>query len=362
MGCATSTMSSGSSGSAAEAKGSPDASLPTGRDLTAVRKEIASIMIDHNHDDGSYAPLFIRFAWHCSGTYDKKTNTGGSNGGTMRFAAEQADPENAGLGKARALLEPIKKQHSWMSYADLYILAGYVAIEFAGGPFIPFAYGRKDWTNDEATERYGPSKCPFGDASKTTGANGNPCGSRLPAADLGADEAAEKAGKEMSEQEKKTIAHVRATFTRMGFDDRETVLLIVLGHQFGRCHPDVSGFEDAWYAFDPAHWNVYEHGLGYMSIYTMLSKFREVETKAGKRQYSSNLMGGRWMMLITDMALYWDKEYKQWIQYYDRRRKEFKKEACLAWRKLTELGCDGCLTAESTPLPVAAPKKGYSFY
>ena len=51
----------------------------------------------------------------------------------------------------------------------------------------------------------------------------------------------------------------------MGFGDKEAVLLIILGHQFGRCHPDVSGYEHPWYAFDPAHWNVYDHGLGYMS-------------------------------------------------------------------------------------------------
>ena len=66
-----------------------------GVDLIEVRADIARVMYDRDHDDGSYAPLLIRFSWHCCGTYDKVSNTGGSNGGTMRFPAEQADLENA---------------------------------------------------------------------------------------------------------------------------------------------------------------------------------------------------------------------------------------------------------------------------
>jgi len=84
-------------------------------DLARVRADIKSIMYDRNHDDGTYAPLFIRFAWHCCGTYSKEDGTGGSNGSTMRFTAEQCDPENAGLDKARELLEPIHSQNPWLS-------------------------------------------------------------------------------------------------------------------------------------------------------------------------------------------------------------------------------------------------------
>ena len=102
------------------------------RDLSAVRKSIQKRMYSHGHDDGSFAPLLIRFAWHCCGTYDKNDGSGGSNGCTIRFDCEKNDPENAGFEKVLALLEEVHKEHSFMSYADLYILAGYVALECAG--------------------------------------------------------------------------------------------------------------------------------------------------------------------------------------------------------------------------------------
>merc|ERR1712188_187970 len=99
----------------------------------------------------------------------------------MGFGAETNDPENAGLFKAKKLLAPIHEQHPWLSFADLWILAGYVAIEATGGPRIRFAHGRKDFTEEEAAAIYGQSCCPFGDGKF------NPNGSRLPAADLGSD-------------------------------------------------------------------------------------------------------------------------------------------------------------------------------
>jgi catalase (peroxidase I) len=90
-------------------------------------------------DDGSIAPILIRLAWHSSGTYDRFTKTGGSNncgkgGATMRFGGEASDPENIGLEKGREFLEPIKQKNPFISYADLWILASYVAIEQTGGP------------------------------------------------------------------------------------------------------------------------------------------------------------------------------------------------------------------------------------
>lgn len=95
-----------------------------------VRKEIADIVNKNpNYDDGSYGPLFVRLAWHASGTYDKETNTGGSNGATMRYALEANDGANAGLALARELLEPVMKNHPGLTYSDLWTLAGGVAIE-----------------------------------------------------------------------------------------------------------------------------------------------------------------------------------------------------------------------------------------
>eukprot|EP00040_Diaphanoeca_grandis_P023920 m.130796 g.130796 ORF g.130796 m.130796 type:complete len:386 (+) comp29501_c1_seq1:185-1342(+) len=323
--------------------------------LTTVRKDIKTILDNApNHDDGSYAPLCIRFAWHLSGTYDKEKKNGGSNGATMRFKTESEDPENAGLPLAIKILEPIKQKYPWLSQADIWILAGYVAIETTGGPHIRFATGRQDFTMEEAVASNGPTGCPFGDGKH------NPCGSRLPSADLGENKTAGK-NAPMHEKEASTIAAMRGTFQRMGFNDKETACLIVLGHQYGRCHPHVSGYDGPWYLFDPARWNVYEHGLGYISIYShALQNFREIITAAGKRQYIMNMMGGEWMMLLTDMALWWDPEYKKHVRFYDQHRAEFKADACVLWKRLTELGCDRVgLVEEATPIPTQQNRHNY---
>lgn len=346
-------------------------------DLTEVRNAIHAVMFDPSHDDGSFAPLLIRFAWHNCGTYDRESNTGGSNGATMRFGAEANDPENAGLDKAKALLLPIHKQFPWLSLADLWILAGYVAIEAAGGPRIRFAHGRQDFTAEEAVAIYGDSGCPFGDGKF------NPHGSRLPAADLGQDESV-PASAPMCQKEAPTINAMRSTFSRMGMNDQETVALILLGHQFGRCHREVSGFEGPWWARDPTTWN--SDGMGFLvcadefdweyeenpcanarplnpshmpqlapahrlqgSSWT--SAIRPHPTLApGKRQYDNTGRGRHIMMLVTDMCLTWDPTYRQHLKRYRRNRQAFCADAVAAWKKLTELGCDGMLVEESTPL------------
>ncbi|RUO95499.1 heme peroxidase, partial [Jimgerdemannia flammicorona] len=105
---------------------------------TAVRRDIVKILPKEDYDDGSLGPVLVRLAWHASGTYSRHDRTGGSNGATMRFGAEASDPANAGLDIAREALEPIKAKYPWISYADLWTLAGCVAIEAMGGPKIPW--------------------------------------------------------------------------------------------------------------------------------------------------------------------------------------------------------------------------------
>lgn len=355
----------------------PIAAAPVvARDLTEVRDAIHAIMFDPSHDDGSFAPLLIRFAWHLCGTYDRESRTGGSNGATMRFDAETNDPENAGLGKAKVLLEPIHRQFPWLSLADLWILAGYVAIEAAGGPRIRFAHGRRDFTKEEAIAIYGESGCPFGDGKF------NPHGSRLPAADLGPDESV-PASSPKCQREAPTINAMRYTFSRMGINDRETVALILLGHQFGRCHREISGYEGPWWAANPTTWN--SDGMGFMRCAAQYdweyeenpcadaqpldtsrmprlvpahrqgcswtSAIRPHPTlEAGKRQYDDTGNGRHIMMLVADMCLTWDPTYRQHLQRYNRDRRAFRIDAVAAWKKLTELGCDGLLVEESTPL------------
>ena len=139
---------------------------------------------------GYLAPMMLRLAWHCSGTWCKTAQNGGSDGGTMRFCPESQHGGNAGLGIARDLLEPIKAKHPNVSYADLYILAGVVAVEEMGGPKVGFRWGR--------TDADGP-KDPKDDARFS------PDG-RLPDGD-------------------KHAQHLRDIFYRMGFDDRGIVAL-----------------------------------------------------------------------------------------------------------------------------------------
>ena len=317
-----------------------------GIDLTPVRKEITSLMHNRSHDDGSYAPLLIRFAWHNSGTYDAATKTGGSNGATMRFPEERNDPENRGLGKAIKLLEPVCAKFPFLSKADVWILAGYVAIEASGGPQIPFSYGRVDYTLEQARAVHGnASGCPFGDGKF------NPHKSRLPAADLGQNPNAPR-GCPMHIKEKPTIDSVRSTFARMGLSDKETVCLIILGHQYGRCHMNVSGYEHPWYAFGPTEWNAYKHGLGYPTLYSMIPRGMHAEVKnvpSGKRQFNFNL-GFRtrepFMMLPSDMALWWDPDFRNHVIAYNSDRSVFRADAARAWKKLTELGCGSSLVTE----------------
>jgi len=190
-----------------------------------VRDDLRKLMTSPDWDDGSYAPILIRLAWHSSGTYCPVAGNGGSNGATMRYDKEAKDPENKYLENARSLLEPIKVKHSWISYADLWILASYVALETTCGPRIKFTGGRMDAAEEKAV---------------TPG--------RLPEAEHGL-----AAGMEVDEDGRlkgweNVAAHVRQVFGRMGFKDREAVALLCGGHVYGRCHPQetASGYAGAW--------------------------------------------------------------------------------------------------------------------
>ncbi|KAH0239323.1 putative cytochrome c peroxidase Ccp1, partial [Aureobasidium melanogenum] len=98
---------------------------PKQEDYQKVYDKIAQLLVEHDdYDDGSYGPVLVRLAWHASGTYDAETKTGGSNGATMRFPPEGDHGANAGLHAARDFLEPVKKEFPWITYSDLWTLAG----------------------------------------------------------------------------------------------------------------------------------------------------------------------------------------------------------------------------------------------
>eukprot|EP00956_Cyclotella_meneghiniana_P035576 scaffold116166_cov30-Cyclotella_meneghiniana.AAC.1 len=137
-----------------------------GVDISAVKKSIASLIendADRRGDGTSLTGTFVRLAWHCAGTYSKVDGTGGSDGGRMRFDPEASWGANAGLDVARKALEGVKSLYGdELSYADLYTLAGVVAVEESGGPKIPFRLGRQDATSGETS----PKVCGLPDADK----------------------------------------------------------------------------------------------------------------------------------------------------------------------------------------------------
>jgi len=255
-------------------------------DYGAVREAISDLLEAEDYDDGSYGPLLVRLAWHSSGSYDKESNTGGSNGATMRFAPEADYGANAGLKVARDLLEGVKKANPWISYADLWTLAGAVAIDVMGGPVIPWRPGRSDQVS------------------------GDSCGpdGRLPDATQGAP-------------------HLRDIFYRMGFSDQEIVALSG-AHSMGRCHPDRSGFKGPWTNAPTTFSNLYFKEL--------LEKKWTKKKWAGPLQYEDP--SKELMMLPTDMALIGDKKLKKYVKEYAENEEKFAKDFTAAFVKLLELG------------------------
>lgn len=312
-------------------------------DYSAVRQELKLLMDNPSWDDGSLAPIFIRLAWHSSGTYDKASNTGGSNGAGMRFETEAADPENAGLEVARAFLEPVKRKFPDISYSDLWILASYVGLEHTGGPVIPFTPGRTDHPDetywDKKSMTYGrlPAAekycCPYTD--------GAPLGDSL-------DPAGRIVGWEG------LCTHVRnEVFYRMGFSDQEIVALLCGGHVYGRCHPNFSGYAGPWvehptqfsneYATDMLEddWRLVSHGDNWLDA----QGAAELRPAPGNRQFVNKSPDKidddepNQMMLASDMILAWDPAFRTHLQVYADDEARLKEDFGRAFQKLTELGC-----------------------
>eukprot|EP01084_Bolivina_argentea_P135959 239489_1 len=257
-----------------------------------IRRDIIKALDDEKFDDGSWGPILVRLAWHSSGTYDKSDGSGGCNGASMRFKPEMDDPENAGLKLAREKLEGIKQKYDKeITYADLWVFASYIAIEAMGGPYIKFCGGRKD---DKPK-----SLCP---------ANG-----RLPSA----------------EGDSK---HVRQVFNRMGFNDQEIVALIGGGHVIGRCHPDRSGYDGPWVDNPIKFSNEY-----FEELFENDWEEKTIES-TGKKQFKDK--EDELMMLPADMLMLRDEEFRKWSDIYYKDNDKFLKDFAVAYKKLTELGCD----------------------
>jgi hypothetical protein len=261
----------------------------------------------------SYGPLFIRLAWHAAGSYSKHDKTGGSNGAAMRYPPEAGHGGNAGLYIARGLLEDIKKRYPGLSYADLYSLAGTVAIEALGGPRAKWRPGRVDY--------------PSPDSFKPT-----PDG-RLPDAAQGAD-------------------HLRSIFYRMGFTDQEIVALSG-AHVLGRCHKDRSGFDGPWSNNPTFFSNDYFRYVDVCSNRSaipfadklsllccnhslLLDETWTVRQWNGPRQFEDK--SKKLMMLPSDMALLDDPAFSHWVHAYAQDEDLFFRDFATAWTKLQDLG------------------------
>jgi len=206
-------------------------------DLAAVKKDIEKILTDSQPwwpaDFGNYGPLMVRMAWHSAGTYRTSDGRGGAGSGQQRFAPLNSWPDNVSLDKARRLLWPVKKKYGRaLSWADLIILTGNVALESMGFQTFGFGGGRVDaWEPDDDTY-WGPESTWLGDERYTGDRDlENP----LAAVQMGLIYVNPE-GPNGNPDPVAAAKDIRETFARMAMDDEETVALIAGGHTFGKTH------------------------------------------------------------------------------------------------------------------------------
>ncbi len=210
-------------------------------DLAAVKRDLAGVMTDSQEwwpaDYGHYGPFMIRMAWHSAGTYRILDGRGGAGGGMQRFAPLNSWPDNANLDKARLLLWPVKQKYGRkISWADLIVLAGNVALETMGFETFGFAGGRQDkWQPDEDIY-WGAETEWLGDEERyPSGNHERELEQPLAASHLGLIYVNPQGPR--GEPDALAAAHdIRETFGRMAMDDVETVALIAGGHTFGKTH------------------------------------------------------------------------------------------------------------------------------
>jgi catalase-peroxidase len=233
-------------------------------DFKALKKDLRALMTDSKPwwpaDFGHYGPLFVRMAWHSAGTYRTGDGRGGGGRGQQRYAPLNSWPDNASLDKARRLLWPIKRKYGRkISWADLMILTGNVALESMGFKTFGFGGGRRDvWEADQDVS--------FGAETKWLGADKRYSGERDLANPLAAVQMGliyvNPEGPDGNPDPKAAARDIRETFSRMAMNDEETVALIAGGHSFGKTHgagvPDHVGV-------DPEAADIEAQGLGWSS-------------------------------------------------------------------------------------------------
>ena len=272
-------------------------------DYAALKRDLTALMTDSQPwwpaDYGHYGAFFIRMAWHAAGTYRSGDGRGGGGSGDQRFAPLNSWPDNANLDKARRLLWPIKQKYGRkLSWADLLILAGNVAIESMGGPTFGFGGGRADIYEPDKDIYWGTEEEWLGDKRYT--------GERVLEDPLAAVQMGliyvNPEGPNGEPDPLRSAHDIRETFARMSMNDEETVALTAGGHTFGKCH----GAGDASkVGAEPEGADIAQQGLGWQSGH---------ESGMGDHTITSGLEGAwtpdptRWSMNYFHMLL--DYEYE----------------------------------------------------
>jgi catalase-peroxidase len=347
-------------------------------DLDAVKADIEDVLTDSQEwwpaDYGHYGPLFIRMAWHSAGTYRTADGRGGAAGGRQRFAPINSWPDNANLDKARRLLWPVKQKYGRnISWADLMILAGNVAIESMGFQTFGFAGGREDSFEPDDAVDWGPEE--EWEANERFDEPGG-IQEGLGASVMGLIYVNPE-GPDGNPDPELSAENIRQTFDRMAMDDEETAALIAGGHTFGKVHgansTDNLGPE-------PEAAPIEQQGLGWQSEYgsgkgddTITSGIEGPWTSSPTEWdtgYLDNLLeyewaaqkgpGGAWqwlpvdeadpdpapgahdpdedvtpMMLTTDVALKRDPDYREILEEFQVNPMAFGMAFARAWYKLT---------------------------
>ena len=348
-------------------------------DLTAVKRDLAALMTDSQDwwpaDFGHYGPLFVRMAWHSAGTYRVGDGRGGGGRGQQRFAPLNSWPDNVGLDKARRLLWPVKQKYGRsLSWADLMILAGNVALESMGFRTFGFGGGRADTWEPDQDVNWGAEQKWLADDRRYSGdrALDNPLG----AVQMGLIYVNPE-GPEGRPDPVAAARDIRETFARIAMNDEETVALIAGGHTFGKTH----GAGPATHVgAEPEAAPIEAQGFGWSSSYgtgkggdTITSGLEVTWTSTPTRwnnDFFRNLFGYDWeltkspagahqwrpkgdagagtvpdahdpskrhapSMLTTDLALRFDPAYEKISRRFLEHPQQFADAFARAWFKLT---------------------------
>ncbi|WP_299583720.1 catalase/peroxidase HPI [uncultured Sunxiuqinia sp.] len=346
-------------------------------DLKAIKKDLHQLMTNSQDwwpaDFGHYGPLFIRMAWHSAGTYRTGDGRGGAGGGQQRFAPLNSWPDNVNLDKARRLLWPIKQKYGQkISWADLMILTGNVALESMGFKTFGFAGGREDVWEPEEDVYWGDETTWLEGDKRYSGDRDldNP----LAAVQMGLIYVNPE-GPDGNPDPLAAAKDIRETFARMAMNDEETVALIAGGHTFGKTHgagdvahvgpePEAAGMEEqglGWkstfgsgkggdtissglevtWTQTPAKWSYYffENLFNY--------EWELTKSPAGAHQWRAKNVGDVIpdahdpskkhvpTMLTTDLSLRFDPEYEKISRRFYENPLEFAEAFARAWFKLT---------------------------